>query len=203
MGKMPTIDNYRVFLGIYDHKLGPICTIPRTTCEWLKKTLEDATGLIQDGLNTKSKVLNIKRQQFVVQVNKFELQDPKLRGGKLRCSLFIIVPLDKQLIPNEEIIGITEKLLQIAKKYETYFDNDECDQFLAKWENELNNGLPGAIGRGQIEHKFRDLLNTIIGYSELLIDGVQGEINEEQKESLTYIYKYAQELVGLGHIFKE
>jgi len=48
-----------------------------------------------------------------------------------------------------------------------------------------------------MSHELRTPMNSIIGYSDLLIDGVDGPINEEQKKSLGRISNNAQHLLQL------
>jgi len=48
-----------------------------------------------------------------------------------------------------------------------------------------------------VSHELRTPLNAIIGFSELLLDGVPGEINEEQREFLADILTNGQHLLNL------
>lgn len=48
-----------------------------------------------------------------------------------------------------------------------------------------------------MSHELRTPLNAIIGFSELLLDGVPGEINDEQRECLSDIFGSGQHLLNL------
>ncbi|UCG65648.1 MAG: hypothetical protein JSW12_00895, partial [Deltaproteobacteria bacterium] len=48
-----------------------------------------------------------------------------------------------------------------------------------------------------MSHELRTPLNSIIGYTDLLIDRVDGNINEEQEKSLTKVHKNAKNLLKL------
>ncbi len=48
-----------------------------------------------------------------------------------------------------------------------------------------------------MSHELRTPLNSIIGFSKLIIDGLDGEINEEQADDLEIVHKNAQELLRL------
>ena len=48
-----------------------------------------------------------------------------------------------------------------------------------------------------MSHELRTPMNSIIGYTDLLIDRVDGEINEEQEKSLTKVQRNAQHLLQL------
>jgi len=49
----------------------------------------------------------------------------------------------------------------------------------------------------QMSHELRTPLNVIIGFSELMLDGVTGKVNEEQKQCLNDILGSSQHLLGL------
>jgi len=48
-----------------------------------------------------------------------------------------------------------------------------------------------------MSHELRTPLNAIIGFSELILDGVPGEINDEQRQCLNDIYNSGQHLLNL------
>ncbi len=48
-----------------------------------------------------------------------------------------------------------------------------------------------------MSHELRTPMNSIIGYTQLLIDGVDGNINEDQKESLETVERNATHLLAL------
>lgn len=48
-----------------------------------------------------------------------------------------------------------------------------------------------------ISHELRTPLTSIIGYSEMLIEGIPGELNEEQKEFVQTIHGKGEQLLGL------
>jgi PAS domain S-box-containing protein len=48
-----------------------------------------------------------------------------------------------------------------------------------------------------MSHELRTPLNSIIGYTKLMLDGLEGEINEEQRQDLQTVYKNSQSLLAL------
>lgn len=48
-----------------------------------------------------------------------------------------------------------------------------------------------------MSHELRTPLNAIIGFSELLLDGIDGEINDVQKTDLTHIHESGLHLLGI------
>lgn len=114
-----------------------------------------------------------------------------------RSCLFGIVPKNKPLLPTPIMNDIINRYVKLVNHNEYDLRCDDGNRYLSDIEQELNKQLAGAIGEGQVEHKRRDLLNTIIGYSEVLLDGLLGELNDEQSESVTYILAFARELLNL------
>ncbi len=54
-----------------------------------------------------------------------------------------------------------------------------------------------SIFLASMSHELRTPLNSIIGFSSLILQGVVGEINEEQREQLTYVNSSANHLLSL------
>jgi len=48
-----------------------------------------------------------------------------------------------------------------------------------------------------MSHELRTPLNSIIGFSSLILQGMVGEINEEQRNQLTYVNSSANHLLSL------
>ncbi len=55
----------------------------------------------------------------------------------------------------------------------------------------------------RLSHDFRAPLNIIIGFTQLLLDGVPGEINEEQRRSLNDILNSSRCLLNLVRDYLE
>lgn len=48
-----------------------------------------------------------------------------------------------------------------------------------------------------MSHELRTPLNSIIGYTKLMLDGLEGEVNEEQRKDLRTVYNNSQHLLAL------
>jgi PAS domain S-box-containing protein len=48
-----------------------------------------------------------------------------------------------------------------------------------------------------MSHELRTPLNSIIGYTKLMLDGLEGEINEEQRQDLQTVYNNSKNLLSL------
>jgi len=48
-----------------------------------------------------------------------------------------------------------------------------------------------------MSHELRTPLNSIIGYTKLMLDGLEGDINEEQQEDLHTVYTNGKHLLEL------
>ena len=56
---------------------------------------------------------------------------------------------------------------------------------------------PGLARIDKASHDFRSLLNIVIGYSELMLDGVLGKITEEQSEGIKDILSSSRHMLEL------
>ena len=89
--------------------------------------------------------------------------------------------------------------LQVAKRTEE-LENKTAELEHANRELKKLDELRSAF-LANMSHELRTPLNSIIGYTDLLLDGVDGEINEEQDTSLTKVHNNAKNLLKLiNHI---
>lgn len=89
--------------------------------------------------------------------------------------------------------------LQVAKRTEE-LENKTAELEHANRELKKLDELRSAF-LANMSHELRTPLNSIIGYTDLLLDGVDGDINEEQDTSLTKVHNNAKNLLKLiNHI---
>jgi len=86
---------------------------------------------------------------------------------------------------NEELQAQTEEL--VAQQQELVEKTSEVEK-----ANQLKSEFLASMS-----HELRTPLNAVIGFSELLLDGVPGEINDEQRECLSDILDSGQHLLNL------
>ncbi|HMF32252.1 MAG TPA: hypothetical protein VKK79_12595 [Candidatus Lokiarchaeia archaeon] len=60
-------DQYVIFVGKFDHKLGPVGVVPQAQCALFAEAFENPGNVIQDGLNTSAGVLTIRGQDYSIQ----------------------------------------------------------------------------------------------------------------------------------------
>ena len=83
--------------------------------------------------------------------------------------------------------------------------NDELEWLVAERTQELVAARDQAessnrvkdIFLATISHELRTPLNSIIGFSDVLLSGIAGDINEEQRTQLGIIHRSGQQLLGL------
>jgi two-component system, sensor histidine kinase and response regulator len=83
--------------------------------------------------------------------------------------------------------------------------NDELERLVAERTREVTIARDQAEASNRIKdiflatmsHELRTPLNSIIGFSEIMLDGITGEMNEEQRTQLGIIHRSGQQLLGL------
>jgi len=86
---------------------------------------------------------------------------------------------NEELRKQSEILSAQQKEL-MEKSKELEIVNQTKSEFLAN-----------------MSHEIRTPLNAVIGFAELMLDGLTGEINEEQRQNLNDIYSSGQHLLNL------
>ena len=126
-----------------------------------------------------------------------------------------------KLYAGDEITQLSESLIRMLKSMTKMYQkissfNKDLELQVAKRTEELEN-KSAELENANIElkkldelrsaflanmsHELRTPLNSIIGYTDLLLDGVDGGINEEQDKSLTKVHNNAKNLLKLiNHI---
>ncbi|MBD3352674.1 MAG: hypothetical protein GF364_14400 [Candidatus Lokiarchaeota archaeon] len=134
---MKKYQRYKLMIGIYHHKLGPILISPKTNCDWLERW-DYKNAIVKDGLNTKTSYLDLYYDEILIQTQKFTLNDTCLRGHTLRCALFVVVfqPIFK--IPPHLLRSIVIKLKDIAARNDKRLNAKKVDTFILHTENVLN-----------------------------------------------------------------
>jgi PAS domain S-box-containing protein len=83
--------------------------------------------------------------------------------------------------------------------------NDQLEHLVAERTREMTVARDQAEASNRIKdvflatmsHELRTPLNSIIGFSEIMLGGITGELNEEQRTQLGIIHKSGQQLLGL------
>jgi len=83
--------------------------------------------------------------------------------------------------------------------------NDELEWLVAERTQELVAARDQAESSNRVKdiflatmsHELRTPLNSIIGFSDVLLSGIAGDINEEQRTQLGIIHRSGQQLLGL------
>jgi signal transduction histidine kinase len=107
--------------------------------------------------------------------------------------------LDMALALDAYFEASTEKIVEANARLQGVADNLEVrNRELAKQYEQAEAAV--RIKQeflSRVSHELRTPLNAIVGYADLLIDEVDGEVNEEQLRSLTRIRIKGQELAGM------
>jgi len=99
----------------------------------------------------------------------------------------------------EQLINELTELRQRVAEFETLeTERKQTEQKLIDKTKEVEraNQLKSEF-LAKMSHKLRTPLNVIMGFSELMLDGVPGEINEEQRQCLDDILSASKHLLRL------
>jgi len=106
----------------------------------------------------------------------------------------------------EEIVALNREVTRQKKQLEqTLRELDESNKGIASLHSELADNAETLHRASEVKsrvvanvsHEFRTPLHTILGLSRLLLDGVDGPLNDEQQKQLSYIRTSAEELSAL------
>jgi len=83
--------------------------------------------------------------------------------------------------------------------------NDELEAKVRERTTELEEANTRLIEASQLKsqflanmsHELRTPLNSIIGFTGIILQGIVGELNDEQKKQLNMVYESAKHLLGL------
>jgi PAS domain S-box-containing protein len=85
--------------------------------------------------------------------------------------------------------------VQNALSFEELQEQAERDRFMAERLREVDRLKSQFLAN--MSHELRTPLNSIIGYSEILLDGVDGELEEDAEEDVRTIYNSGKHLLSL------
>ncbi|HPH98531.1 MAG TPA: ATP-binding protein [Anaerolineaceae bacterium] len=118
---------------------------------------------------------------------------PLMSGGKIIGALDV-QSFHKNAFPPDLIqtFGTLSDQIAVAiQNAQSYSQQREITNRLAEIDHLKNQFL------STITHELRTPLNAIIGFSKLLMQGIQGEVNATQVADLTSIYENGQALLGM------
>jgi signal transduction histidine kinase len=100
-----------------------------------------------------------------------------------------VIEFDDNNIQNHQLI--TDKISSLFEKYHLLKENDELAQTVSETEEIKNRFI------SNISHEFRTPLNSIIGFSKVILTGIDGPINDTQKQDLNTINSSGQTLLRM------
>ncbi len=115
------------------------------------------------------------------------LTDPEApESAKTSPSPIALRPEDQLLC--EGLVDQAANALEISRLYRAQLETTERLQEIDRLKSEF---------LANMSHELRTPLNSIIGFSRVILKGIDGPINETQEQDLTSIYNAGQHLLGL------
>jgi signal transduction histidine kinase/CheY-like chemotaxis protein len=120
--------------------------------------------------------------------------------GNVQAALTDVVSLNREIVRQKhEITRYAERLAESNRELE------ESNQGVLALHRELDDRADALSRSGEIKsrvvssvsHEFRTPLNSVLGLTELLLEGSDGPLNEEQQKQVRFIRSSAEELMAL------
>jgi len=115
------------------------------------------------------------------------------KDGSFRWAIINVAPILSE--ENPDIIGEGPAPVRFVMSATDITERKKLEEELHKANQALKeaNDFKTQL-LGNVSHDMRTPLGGIIGYTEMLIDGVFGPVTEEQRRALRHIFKSAQQL---------
>jgi signal transduction histidine kinase len=114
----------------------------------------------------------------------------------LIVSIVLIMSLGASMILKYQVNVRTYELSQINKEMEERIIQRTHELNIAKEKAESADRLK-SVFLATMSHELRTPLNSIIGFTGILLQGLAGELNDEQKKQLQMVQKSANHLLSL------
>jgi PAS domain S-box-containing protein len=116
--------------------------------------------------------------------------------GKPEALLGTIADITDRVRASEEIQKLHEDLLRHAAELERRVAERTAELVVAKEAAESADRLKSSF-LATMSHELRTPLNSIIGFSGILLQGLAGPLNDEQRRQLGMVYSSANHLLAL------
>jgi signal transduction histidine kinase/CheY-like chemotaxis protein len=128
---------------------------------------------------------------FLLPLKKMEATLGEMSAGNLGCRM--------QVQNRDEFGNLAADLNATSMRLEESFENQ---QNLADRLRETNQSLARASEAksrflASVSHELRTPMNAILGFTDALLAGVDGPLNDDQRESLGWVQRGGRDLLGL------
>jgi signal transduction histidine kinase/ActR/RegA family two-component response regulator len=128
---------------------------------------------------------------FILPVKKIQHALSEMAAGRFRQHV--------DVVNRDEFGSLTRDLNTTSDKMATLFEEERV---LAQQLSDTNESLERASEAksrflASVSHELRTPMNAILGFTDALLAGVDGPLNEEQKTSLGWVQRGGRDLLGL------
>jgi signal transduction histidine kinase len=119
-----------------------------------------------------------------------------IAGIALILATFGLILRSQVRSRTRELSGEIARRKQVENELRQY--EGHLEELVKKRTSELEQvNLYKSQFLANMSHELRTPLNSIIGYTKLMLDGMEGDINTEQKEDLQIVYDNSKHLLSL------
>lgn len=161
--------------------------------------LLDATMPVMDGYKTCKALRKMPKGRMlpIVMITAPDEEDSFKRAYEAGASSFVTRPLDLTSLSYQIgcILRLNRDFADLIKSMDRM--DGHIEYLGPEKANYLTEANRNSVDAADMSHKLRTTLNSIIGFSKLLIKGVEGELNKDQIKSLAFIYNSGKQLLDL------
>jgi PAS domain S-box-containing protein len=168
--------------------------------EIVKYAKERQWDEIFNDIFTTGKIYQLKNQKYKRPTGKYVFMDatfgPIYQEDRITGIILITEDVTERIFLEEQIRDYTDQLEEKVEERTKELTQKNVELIVAMKKAKEADMLKSQF-MSMISHELKTPLNSIIGFSKLMLNGMDGEINDLQKADLEHIYQSGEHLLGI------